>query len=403
MIDEEFCFYKNSGKRMRTANLLEICAREFSVTYVAYAANDEEAAAAAAVWGPLGVETVPVRSPRVDKAGFGLLVTAVRTLGGRLPASVTAWRTGYFAEAVKDALSARPFDLIHCEITQMAWAVPFNSGVPTILNAHNVESVVWERLADVRRGPMKWVFRDQARKMRWFEAEILPRFDEVVCVSEVDRDRMRDRFGIGAALVLPNGVEAAMRPLPEVKGPPVLLYPGSLDWRPAQDGAAFLLHEILPRVRERCPEVQVAIVGKNPPQWLQRLCAETEGAACHPNVPEMEPYYRQARVVVVPLRVGSGSRLKILEALAYGRAVVSTSVGAEGLKLSHGRHLSVADGAGPFSAAVSELLLDKVKRAGLAGEGRKVIEERYQWEQIGAGMASAWRRTCGIDNKVATQ
>jgi len=400
VIDEDFAIAKNSGKRIRTANLLESCARSFSITYVAYVAGNDEAVAAAATWNPLGVTTLPVQRPKVAKSGFGQLITAARTLWRQLPANVVAWQTERFTKTVLNILRTGRFDLIHCEITQMAWAVPFGTGVPTILNAHNVESVIWERLAGVRRGLLRWMFRNQAAKVHKFESDYLPRFDEVICVSKIDRERMRNRFGVTNALVLPNGADLTMQPLPPAAAPPVLLYPSALDWRPAQDGAVFLLREILPQVRKRYPETRVAIVGKAPPRWMRRLCANTPGVECHSNVPFMEPYYRQARLVVVPLRVGSGSRLKILEALAYGRAVVSTTVGVEGLELTNGLHLSVADGAGPFANAVCYLLENNDRRCSLAREGRKAVEEHYNWTVISEEMADTWRSVSSVKRSV---
>lgn len=200
VIDEAFANATNSGKKIRTASLLEHCARTFAITYLAYADGPEEAAQAREVWGPRGVDVVSVPSPQVGKQGLGQLATAARTLWRREPASVAAWRTDAFTRAVADVMATRPFDLVHCEITQMAWAVPFDRGVPTVLDAHNVEAIIWERLAEVRDPARKLVFRDQARKIARFEREVLPRFDEIVCVSEVDRCRMAERYGLTEAL-----------------------------------------------------------------------------------------------------------------------------------------------------------------------------------------------------------
>lgn len=394
VIDEDFASAKNSGKKIRTSGLLEHCARSFDITYLAYADGPEAAATARAVWAPRGVDVVSVPSPQVGKQGLGQLATAARTLWRRDPVSVAAWRTEAFTRAVADVMAARSFDVVHCEITQMAWAVPFGQGVPTVLDAHNVEAVIWERLADVRDPARKLVFRDQARKIARFEREMLPRFDEIVCVSEVDRRRLAERYGLGSAKVLPNGVSSEVPFLPPADGPLLLLYPGSLDWRPAQDGAEYLLREILPRVRARIPDVRAAVVGKGPPTWLRDLCAATPGVECHGDVPHMRPYFESAHLVVVPLRVGSGSRLRILEAMAYGRAVVSTTVGAEGLDVVAGTHLDLADTTEDFAAAVCALVASDARRRAYVEAGRRLIEQHYHWEGIGDKLAAVWQDLC---------
>ena len=392
VIDESFATVRDSGKRIRTANLLEYCARDFAITYVAFADGSDEMAAAARVWEPLGVEVMPVKQPVVHKSGVGQLWTAARVVTSRDPASVVAWRTDSLSRTVRRLLAERQYDLIHCEITQMAWAVPFGAGVPTVLDAHNVETVVWERLSDVARFPLSWVYRDQAHKMERFERDMLQRFDRVVCVSSLDSERLARRFGRSDAVVVPNGVDlgiVAKSPLPA--GPPVLLYPGALDWRPAQDGAAYLLREILPRLQARCANARVEIVGKAPPVWLMALCADTPGAKCIADVPSMGPYYAGAHIVVVPLRVGSGSRLKILEAFAYGRPVVSTTVGAEGLDVENGYHLSLADDADTFVAEILRLLEDNVMRDSYVCAAMALVERAYAWPTIGKKLTDVWK------------
>lgn len=392
IVDEAFATALDSGKRMRTAHLLRRCAARFELTYLAYAEEDE-AEAAAEAWNPHGVETIAVKPPKVPKSGLGLMWTMGRTLLRRDPASVAAWETDLMKDAVARLLDERSYDLVHCEITQMAWVTPFGRPEPTVLDAHNVESVIWERLAQVSSPPRSWVFRDQARKFAGFEERILPAFDRVVAVSELDRERMIERFGLDRVTVVPNGVDLDVDPAPrDGDGPGTILYPGSLDWRPAQQGAVWLLQKVLPYVREELPDVRVEIVGKGPPAWLRTMCEETPGAECHGSVPSMTPHFRRAGVVAVPLLVGSGSRLKILEAFAHGRPVVSTRVGAEGLEVESGRHLDIADDPEVFARAVAALLGDRERGAAYAAEGRALVERSYGWSAIADQLMDVWHR-----------
>jgi glycosyltransferase involved in cell wall biosynthesis len=392
-IDERFAVERNSGKMIRTGNLLESCSQDFAITYLAYAATKNETEAAVRAWKPYGVEIVPVIPPAVNKSGVGQAWTAARVLMRKDPASVAAWRSKQFHHAVQQQLSNHQFDLIHCEITQMSWAVPFESGLPTVLGAHNIETIIWERLADIERGLKRWIFRDQARKMERFEQDILKRFDQVTCVSQVDNQRLVERFDVSSGTVVPNGVDLgiSVQP-PPTSDQPVLLYPSALDWRPAQDGAVFLLREILPRLRTKHANIQVQIVGKSPPSWLRALCSKTEGATCHADVPSMAPFFSGAHLVLVPLRVGSGSRLKILESFAYGRPVVSTTIGAEGLDTENARHLCIADSPDEFADGIDQLLNDPSLAAGYVREARQLVEQHHGWSMIGDIMTGVWTR-----------
>ena len=145
VIDEAFANLKDSGKRLRTASLLEACAKEFAITYLAYSEGERDTKAARATWEPLGVQVIPVPSPRVAKRGLMQVWTTARILWQRFPASVAAWHTKSFELAVASALASLRFRLIHCEITQMAWAIPYDCGLPTVLDAHNVETVIWKK------------------------------------------------------------------------------------------------------------------------------------------------------------------------------------------------------------------------------------------------------------------
>lgn len=396
VIDEEFAVRPDTGKRQRTLHLLRGRFPRYRVTYLAFVGDDAEEREARDFYEPLGVEVVTVRRPRVYKKGAMQTLTALKVLGRREPASVAAYRSRAFLDAVSRQLADRSYDLIHCEITQMSWAVPFGCGVPAVLDAHNVESVIWQRLAAVSGPVRRLVFSSQAAKMAAFERGVLPRFDHVVCVSEADRDSMRRGYRDGPIDVIANGACLDEPVLPPRRGgAPVILFPGSLNWRPGQDAAQHLVAEVMPELRLACPGVRCLLVGKGPPRWLHDLCAKTTDVACHADVPSMTPYFEQADLVVVPLRVGSGSRLKILEAFAMGRPVVSTPVGAEGLAVRDGVHLDLAAPGAPFAAAVRDLLLDGARRERYIRSGRRYVEEHHAWSRLGDDLDAVWQRLIG--------
>ena len=182
-------------------------------------------------------------------------------------------------------------------------------------------------------------------------------------------------------LVAPNGVDVERyRPTP-LPGRPSILMTGTFDYGPNVDGARWLCDEVLPRVRAEVPDATLTLVGRGPLPEVVAL-ADRDGVALHADVPEMAPFLEAARVAVVPLRVGTGTRLKALEAMASGRPVVGTSVGLEGLGLVAGLHAAVADDADAFAAAIVRLLREDDHAEAMATAGRALVVERYHWPAL---------------------
>jgi glycosyltransferase involved in cell wall biosynthesis len=183
--------------------------------------------------------------------------------------------------------------------------------------------------------------------------------------------------------VIPNGVDThALRPLPPAEGPPALVFVGSMMYRPCVDAAVWLVREILPLVRRTHPDVAVWIVGRGPVPEVTALAGN--GVFVTGEVEDVAPYYRRATLAVAPLRAGGGTRLKILEAMALGRVVVSTTVGAEGLRVDDDTHLAIADDAQSLANAIVALLNDHDHRDRLARAARALVEAEYDWDRIGA-------------------
>ena len=202
--------------------------------------------------------------------------------------------------------------------------------------AHNVESVIWQRYYETEANPLKrWYIGRQWRKFVRFERRVLSECDLTIAVSEVDSDRFRHDFDVPNLGIVENGVDTRyFLPNNGPREPATLLFLGSLEWRPNLDGVTQLLERIFPEVRRHLPAAKLLLVGRNPPDSLRKSVAATPGIELHASVPDVRPFLARASMLVVPLRIGGGSRLKILEALASGTPVVSTRVGAEGLNLA---------------------------------------------------------------------
>jgi glycosyltransferase involved in cell wall biosynthesis len=248
-----------------------------------------------------------------------------------------------------------------------------------LLTCHNVLSRMADQQARAMGGRRHaWLFGRDARKARRFEHWAVSAFDRVIAVSDEDAAAL----GMGAVDVLPNGVDVGKFEVTPLPTEPRLVFTGALYTSPNQDGIHWFCHEVLPLVRRAVTDVSLEIVGANPPPNVLALGA-LPGVEVHTDVPSVQPYLAKARVAIVPLRIGSGTRLKALEALAAGRPVVGTATGLEGLGLEDGSHALVANDATSFAAATVRLLRDGFLASSLVTEGRAMVEAHYSWEQIG--------------------
>jgi glycosyltransferase involved in cell wall biosynthesis len=224
------------------------------------------------------------------------------------------------------------------------------------------------RVAEVLDVALLW--REQRRALR--------RFDRVLACSERDRAHL----GGGPRItVIPNGADVQRDPLPDCSDGRTLLCLGTYGHWPNVDGLLFFFREVLPRIQAEIAEVRVLVVGKDMPPEISQL-HDGVRVLVSADVPSIEPFYREATASVVPLRIGGGTRLKILEAFALGRPVVSTSVGCEGLEVVAGEHLLVADDPAALARSCIELLRNPALRTRLARQARALVVQRYSWESI---------------------
>jgi glycosyltransferase involved in cell wall biosynthesis len=274
-----------------------------------------------------------------------------------------------------------------------AWREHLPPGLPTAIDLHDVSWEYVRSRAQTRSGPAAAALRLESARLRRFTRRRLPRYDAVVCVSEAEAARVRAVApGAPAPAVVPNGVDlAAFAPAPEPDGPPTVLFTGTMNYPPNADGALWLASEVWPRVRGARPGARLLIVGRDPGRAVQRLDGR-DGIEVAGGVPDMAPYFAAAHVVAVPIRSGGGTRLKVLEAAASGRAVVSTRLGAEGLELRAGTEIVLADEPGAFAEALLGLLADPARRGHMAAAGRAAVEARYGWPALGDRLADVLER-----------
>jgi glycosyltransferase involved in cell wall biosynthesis len=295
------------------------------------------------------------------------------------PYSIERFRSEAMRARIESHLRTQRFDLIVCDSLYALTNVP-KTDIPIALNCHNVEYVILERYSRIETNLAKKCYaRIEAQLMRRAERLSSQRAAIAMVCSSDDRDTLRHLNPNLSISVVPNSVDTdSYRPdETEASGNtgPVVLFQGSMDWYPNRDAVEFFARAILPEVRRESPGVRFIVAGRNPPT---EMVAQLRGAVEFTGtVPDMRPYLSAATVVVVPLRLGSGTRIKILEACAAGKAVVSTSVGAEGLGLESNREIILADDPSEFARSLTALLRDPVRRAAMATLARAVVVERY--------------------------
>lgn len=373
-------FPLTDGGRIRVFNLLKQVAAKSEVTLLALETQPTDAAGVAALQ-QLGVQVhlVP-NAPTLPRLSLRTLLAAgVR----RQPITVARYDLPAYRRKFRELLAADNFDLIHYEMFHTA-QFHTESDLPSVLSQQNVDSAIWRRLCSETRNPFyKLAYWTQQRVFQRYERVLSPKFDAVTCTSDVDASVFQRHCSADVLEVIPNGVDVGhYQPDFTAEGPAHLIYIGSMDWYPNEDAVGYFADEVLPRVQTQVPDVKFSIVGGNPSARVRKL-AERSGIVVTGRVPEIKPYFAEATVFVVPLRIGSGTRLKILEALAMGKAIVSTSVGAEGLALNAGEEILIADAPRPFADAVIRLLTDVPRRRHIGENGRARVERDYDWCSIG--------------------
>jgi len=388
VLDEDLPYPLDTGKRIRTWNLLRRLAQQHNVTLLCRGTPGEHSAHIEAEG--IRVRLVP---PLPVWSGWRLYLRLLGNLFSLLPYSVAKHYTRDFRRELSAVLRQQQFDLVHCEWTPYAAYLPAARDVRQLIATHNVESQIWwRRWAHSQTVMERIFFALQAWKMKRFECRVLRSADQVTAVSEPDAAQLHS-WGIGGVSVVENGVDLNNFAPPEATygDDDEVLFLGSLDWYPNEEAVCWLLREVWPRIQAQRPQTRLRIVGRRPTADLKSALALQRGVELNADVADVRPYLGRAAVVVVPLHIGGGSRIKILEGLAMGRAVLSTSIGAEGLTVVDGVHLHLADTSQLFAARLLELLDSPAERQQLGANGRQLVRERYGWDRIARVLDGVWR------------
>jgi len=377
----------DTGAKIRTFNLIKEAARKHHVSLLCFSFSPNDAVFKNEIEG-FGVKISLVEGisdKRTIKSAWDLFFSST-------PLSVAKYRILNMVYDFKKLIIKEKFDLIHYDHLLMGQYVEYAHGIPAVVDEHNVETIIYERCADVEKNFIKRnIFKSQAKKMAALESSLVNKFSACLTVSEHDKMNLYKLSGGSARIaVIPNGVDTEyFRPQKQKltrASDENIIFTGSMDWLPNEDAVEYFCTEIMPILWRTKPHVKLFVVGKNPSASVRKLSGQEERIVVTGTVDDVRPYINNAMVFVVPLRIGGGSRLKILEAMAMGKAVVSTTIGAEGIQYTDQKNLILADDPDRFAKTVLELLDNPERREELGEEGRRLVEEVYDWRKIGEGL-----------------
>jgi polysaccharide biosynthesis protein PslH len=303
-------------------------------------------------------------------------------LPSRAPFAVRKFTDKGARKKIEELFEKKQFDRIVCDFLSASLTFPARRWGQTVLFQHNVETRLWERMAAKEQ---KWLKKRlyllEAAKMKRYERSSIAKFQHVIAVSEPDRAYMSQFMPAERISIVPTGVD-----LKQYRGStdgqaaqPLVVFTGTMDFEPNVDGVEYFCREIWPRVLKAVPNARFRIVGKKPVAAIRRLTSpqiEVTGT-----VDSIVEHLQQAWVLVVPLRMGGGTRLKIYEGMAVGRAVISTSIGAEGLDVRHGKDIILADDCERFAGAVITLLNEPELRKRYERAAVELVA-RFDWSSV---------------------
>jgi len=411
-LSQPFLYPLDTGGRIRTAKLLEQLSKVFDITLVSNFDPSQDSVFVDRMTA-LCKHYHPVPRTPVRKYSLWFYLRLLARVFSRYPVAVVNDYSKAIEMTVLNLLKKESHDLVVCDFLQPSLNLVKVKDVPTILFQHNVESVIVKRHYETTRNPFAKLFWwDQWHKMERFERKACRWFTAIVAVSELDKTLLEERFGAQNVRAIPTGIDTSyFMPRHDRVEPHSLIFTGSMDWLPNEDAIRFFVREILPLIKEQVRDVKLTVVGRHPSRSLLAETQRNPEVTLTGRVDDVRPYIARHAVYVIPLRIGGGTRIKVYEAMAMGKAVVSTRVGVEGLPVQNGENIALADEPREFADAVVRLLRRPEERERLGSKARSFVAGNFSWEKAakvfseicldtaGDGGSSALGAVCRCDTR----
>jgi polysaccharide biosynthesis protein PslH len=387
----------DKGGKIRTYQMLKELKRDHQITYLTLddSLTKGEAHTLAEEYAN---ELVCIPHKAHPKFSAGFYKDLALNLITPLPYAIKKYASIGMTHEIKRRIDQKAFDVLVCDFLTPSVNVPQKLPCASVLFQHNVEAMIWKRHYEVQSHPVKKIYlKDQWRKMKSFERKECLRYDHVVAVSREDAETMRHEYGLNKVSDIPTGVDTEFfKPNGNGKSdrvPHNLVFTGSMDWLPNEDGIRYFTEEILPIIKESVPDVTLTVVGRNPYPSLVELSKRDPSVIVTGRVEDVRPYMEKAAAYVVPLRIGGGTRLKIYEAMAMEKPIVSTTIGAEGLPVRHESELLLADNPKDFAKEVVRLLTNEPLALSLSQRAAKLVREEFGWYRVAKNFAAICEST----------
>ena len=396
----------DTGGKIRTYNMLRELKWNNTVTYLSLwpAGTPEEARKQAfeysdkQIWVPW--EETPKRS------GKFFLELAHNFFGTDLPYAIQKYVSPMWGDAMEQA-DSKHHDLMVCDFLTPAvnlYRYHQKPQLPVLLFQHNVESLIWQRTYENAGALSKLYFRSQWKRMEKFEKQACRMADQVCAVSEEDARLLTHELGLeNICGAVPTGVDIDFFSQSKAKRKPKsLVFLGSMDWMPNIDGITWFADEIWPDVKKKHPDATLTIVGRRPVPKVKELGDRDSSITVTGTVPDVRPHLADASLMIVPLRVGGGTRIKIFEGMATGIPCLSTRIGAEGLPVTHGKDHLLADAPEDFAAEIVRAFDDPKATAKIGKAGRKLVAESFSWAKINEVFEDYCRQTVAENERASS-
>ncbi len=374
----------DTGGKIRTGNILRHLSKHHDITLISNVESPKDDQWIGEI-KQFCTKFIPVKWREVRKGSVIFFIRLFLQMFSRYPVSALNDYSATLKTAIEDELKKNRYDIAICDFVQSALLFKKVGNLPTLLFQHNVESMIAKRHVQQNNGILvKMFWWLQWEKMSFFEKAACKKFTSVIAVSQEDKRLFKELYGAGNVSVIPTGVDLEYYNISvdRQETESSLVFCGSMDWLPNEDAILFFINEILPEIKKSIPKVNLTVIGRNPSSALSKIVDNVPEVDLTGWVKDTRPHIEKGQVFIVPIRIGGGTRMKIYEAMAMGKAIVSTTIGAEGLPVKNDIHLVFADQPQDFAKRIVSLFNDQEKRKFLGNNARTYVEANFGWPVV---------------------